>query len=143
MSMPGIGSQPIGIATGQVQQVYGGSMGGLVAGALGPDLGSGGWEFTAEEMDSVIKKWEGLLDDIKDDRRKIRDMRQYGTNQPSEDQPTTNYWQRLLEGVNALEDSNKSMLSYVQDYTDRLKKAKADLEESDDAAARSVRSTEA
>lgn len=141
MSMPATGNQPIGNAVGQVQQVYGGSMGAVGAAALGSDLGSGGWEFTAEELESVIKKWKDLLDDVEKDRHKIRDIRRNLRSPPSDDDPTGAYYKKLIDGATAMEQSNDSMHSYIKDYISRLEDAKSELKESDDAAARSVRDT--
>lgn len=144
MSLPPSGNQPIGNAVGQVQQVYGGSMGGLTSAVLGTDPGSGGWEFTADELESVINKWEDLLDDVKEDRHKIRDLLAiFRTGeQPSDDDPTTNYHERVIDGVKALKKSNDSMLSYVDNYIESLRKAKKKLEESDADARDSLSSTE-
>src|SRR5699024_3384813 len=97
--------------------------------------------FDFDEMGAVIKKWDGLLEDLKEDRSKIRRILQScRTGQPSDDEPTTNYHARLIDGATAMQESNQSMITYVSDYVEKLRKARSEVAESDAAAGDALRS---
>jgi len=138
-----VDNRPIGTTGEQVQDVYGGSIWHDMRETLGVgDAASGHWEFDFDEMEAVIKKWRGLLDDLKEDRNKIRRILQScRTGQPSDDEPTMNYHARLIDGATAMRKSNQSMISYVSEYIEKLQDAKSEIAESDAAAGDALRST--
>ncbi|WP_116045787.1 hypothetical protein [Amycolatopsis palatopharyngis] len=114
-------------ATEQVQNVFGGAVGGIAAGAtLGP-AGDASWEFDPDEIDSVISKWEALRDDCLDDRLMLEDIASAVT-PPSQDEPSNQFVGLLGDGLNSLRASNESILAYIDDFLGKLKAAKSQIE---------------
>jgi hypothetical protein len=117
-------------ATQQVQQVFGGAVGGVAAGATLGAAGNASWEFDPDEIGSVIGKWEALRDDCEGDRDAIRNMLDIAV-PPSADDPSGKFVGFLRDGVQSLLESNVSMLAYIEDFIEKLTAAKAGIEAKD------------
>ncbi|PXY26645.1 hypothetical protein BAY59_18475 [Prauserella coralliicola] len=111
-----------GSALAEVQKVYGTQN--WVQTAV--DVMAGKWTFDAEQIDAVIGQWEDLLEDLATDQTAIRLMVDRLT-PPSKDDPSGNFVDGLREGVRSLEDSNLSMIAYVEDFLGRLREAKTKI----------------
>lgn len=122
-----------GGAVGQVQSVFGGS----VMGAAKSMIGGGGFEFSPEELEGVIKEWEDLLEELQDDSQELGRIKIAAT-PPAEDVASVGFVNAVVDGLNEAHESNQSMVAYVEDYIAKLKAAKAGNEEVDAANAGAV-----
>ncbi|WP_146240045.1 hypothetical protein [Prauserella flavalba] len=111
-----------GSALADVQKVYGTQN--WVQTAV--DVTAGKWTFDAEQIDAVIGQWEDLLEDLTNDQTAIRLMIDRAT-PPSRDDPSSNFVDGIRDGVRSLEDSNLSMIAYVEDFLGRLREAKTKI----------------
>lgn len=118
-------------ATEQVQNVFGGAVGGIAAGATQGPAGDASWEFDPDEIDSVISKWKSLRDEVVHDRDAIRDMLEMAI-PPSGDDPSGTFVGQLQDSLSSLLESNVSMLSYIQDFLEKLEAAKIGIEAKDE-----------
>ncbi|MEU6642200.1 hypothetical protein ABZ863_06575 [Saccharomonospora sp. NPDC046836] len=116
-----------------VQAVYGTQNWVQAAG----DAATGRWTFDPEQLDSVIGKWEALLDEIKTDRHAIRLMIDNAV-PPSEDDPSGRFIGAVVDGMQSLRESNASMLSYVEDFIERLSQARDAIDQSDSGNAEAL-----
>ncbi|NIJ10764.1 hypothetical protein FHU38_001108 [Saccharomonospora amisosensis] len=107
---------PAGAAVGAAK--VGAAMAGATAGAA-----SGSWAFDREQIDAVIRQWEDLRDDLEQDRQSINSMIRNAV-PPSSDDPSGQFVKSILDGLRSLDESNSSMAEYVQDFLDKLYKAR-------------------
>ena len=84
---------------------------------------AGGYKFSADEVDSVITKWEDLLTNLKDDLLNARTIA--GVKRPA-DEPASNDF--IDKGANpsgqTLLEQHQRMSDYVANYITALKAAK-------------------
>ncbi|EHR52550.1 hypothetical protein SacmaDRAFT_4364 [Saccharomonospora marina XMU15] len=133
-------------AVAAVQGVFGPA--GAVVGAAGVGVAmagaaagsvSGSWTFDREQIDSVIRKWEDVRDSCREDRQLIN-AAVSSVFTPSEDEPSGKYATEVVDGLLALQESNQSMLAYIEDFLERLVKARDGIEQADSASADLLRS---
>ncbi|EHR52553.1 hypothetical protein SacmaDRAFT_4367 [Saccharomonospora marina XMU15] len=133
-------------AVAAVQGVFGPA--GAVVGAAGVGVAmagaaagsvSGSWTFDREQIDSVIRKWEDLRDDCQRDRRSLYTLRDLVLS-PSDDEPSSGYTRQVRESLASLLESNESMVVYIQDFLERLVKARDGIEQADSVSADPLRS---
>lgn len=130
-------------AVAAVQGVFG-PAGGAAAAAMaaasvvGSGAPSGEWTFDREQLDAVIRKWEDLRDDLGKDRQSLYTVT--GLNpSPSDDEPSYGYTRQVRDSLVSLQDSTQSMIAYIQDFVDRLVRARDGIEQSDSTNADSFR----
>ncbi|WP_328605448.1 hypothetical protein OG943_36400 [Amycolatopsis sp. NBC_00345] len=92
----------------------------IQVGGYGP---AGGYKFSADEVDSVITKWQDLLDNLNDD---LANARVIATVKRPADEPASNDF--IDKGANpsgqTLLDQHHKMVQYVNNYITALKAAK-------------------
>jgi hypothetical protein len=83
----------------------------------------GGYKFSDDEVDSVIKQWEDLLTDLRNDRLKATQIAEV---LPPGDEPASHNF--VETGVNpsgqSLKDEHQAMYDYVNNYITALHAAK-------------------
>jgi hypothetical protein len=92
----------------------------IQVGGYGP---AGGYKFSADEVDSVIKKWQDLRDNLSDD---LVNARTIATVRRPADEPASNDF--IAKGSNpsgqTLLDQHQRMVQYVNNYITALQAAK-------------------
>ncbi|WP_197318554.1 hypothetical protein [Saccharomonospora sp. NB11] len=130
-------------ATAAVGAVLGGPAGAVMAGAsaaarVAAAAGAGGsWSFDPDEIDAVIAEWKALAEDLARDSEATAQAENLSY-PPSNDQPSNSFIGSVSVGLSALARSNQSMQKYVQDFIEKLEKAKTSLGSADDAYANSL-----
>lgn len=119
-----------GSALAEVQKVYGTQN--WVQTAV--DVTAGKWTFDAEQIDAVIGQWEDLLEDLATDRFSIENIIGQAI-PPSEDEPSDSFVRSIQDGMRSLQDSNDSMIAYVEDFLGRLREAKGKIGSTEDTNA--------
>ncbi len=128
-------------ATDAVGAVLGGPGGAVALGASvaarAAAGGGGSWSFDKDEIDAVIAEWKALAEELDSDRGSFSVVKQTSY-APSGDQPSNSFMNSLNDGVSALEQSNRSMREYVDEFVNKLENAKKSIVESDNARADSL-----
>ncbi|MDT8910491.1 hypothetical protein [Amycolatopsis sp. PS_44_ISF1] len=92
----------------------------IQVGGYGP---AGGYKFEANEVDSVIKQWQDLLDDLNTDLKQARTIAE--VRRPA-DEPASNDF--IDKGANpsgtTLLEQHQRMVQYVNNFITALKAAK-------------------
>ncbi|EHR62932.1 hypothetical protein [Saccharomonospora cyanea] len=121
-------------ATDAVGAVLGGPAGAVALGASvaarAAAGGGGSWSFDKDEIDAVIAEWKALAEDLQADRTEFHSAAT--VNAPSNDQPSTRFMVDLVDGLAALENSNRSMWRYVDEFIGKLEEAKRAVGQVDD-----------
>lgn len=124
-------------ATDQVREVYGGETWTDAAWSGG----AGSWSFDPETLNNVLSRWEKLRDDALGDREAIRRMLNHAL-PPSEDQVSVGFTNKIVEGLLSLQESNDSMLTYVESFIEKLAAAKRHYQSTEDANVEPFRDAE-
>ncbi|WP_216209398.1 hypothetical protein [Amycolatopsis aidingensis] len=120
-AVSGVGA---GAAAAAVRQVWGQSFLDQVAAGASGSSGGGGFRFpSAEEIDSVIRKWEAEHETIIEDGEDIGYLLELAT-PPAKDQASTGYVETARASLKRLQEQNMSMRSYVETYIEKLLAAK-------------------
>ena len=85
--------------------------------------GGGGFQFSPEELDAVIADWEALLEDVREDQTNILYARESAL-PPAEDVASVGFVRAVVDGLAAFQESNSSMVAYIEDYIGKLRRAK-------------------
>lgn len=131
---PSVPSISVGASVGQVASEIGDAASSAVGGA------GGGYVFSPEEIDEVIKQWEELLEGLDEDIRLakfIADVQAPGLEFASGD-----FQQDAGPSGKKLLDQTHRMRDYVQKYIQALKDARDATQAKDEEAADDVQNTQ-
>ncbi|WP_336162018.1 hypothetical protein [Amycolatopsis sp. VC5-11] len=83
----------------------------------------GGYKFSEDEIDSVIKQWEDLLDDLKND---LDSAERIANVQAPGDEPASNLYVKQGAGPSgeSLKQQHKAMVDYTVNFITALRAAK-------------------
>ncbi|WP_158879578.1 hypothetical protein [Amycolatopsis anabasis] len=98
---------------------YGGPANGKVS--VPAPGGSGGFEFDADKLGDIIKKWQDLHDDLLKDKRDAELMA--GVKAPGKEFASGDWEKRANPSGKAFLEQNGQMLKYVEDYITALQNA--------------------
>lgn len=101
------------------------------------DGGSGGYVFSPEEIDEVIKQWEELLDDIMQDEDHVRTIATVQA--PGREFASGDFKDAAGPSGEMLAEQTKRMRRYVSAYINALKNAKHATQAQDQQAAGTAR----
>ncbi|MFF5985807.1 hypothetical protein [Prauserella flavalba] len=102
-----------------------------VAGAPAPAAG-GGYKFKADELESVIQRWEDLRDALKTDERDAERMAH--VQGPGREFASGDFANLANPSGKAFLEANQRMQKYVAQYIDALRKAKQSISTQEEQA---------
>lgn len=92
----------------------------------------GGYSFSPEEIDAVLKQWEDLRDDLQND---LDEANKIANVQAPGNEPASNTFVGSANPAGqALLQQTKSMLEHTKQYIDALKQAKGVTEQAEEQA---------
>jgi hypothetical protein len=98
----------------------------------------GGFEFpSAEVIDGMIKQWDARRVSIAKKAADIEDI-QHSLIGLAQDQESQGFLKTSQESIELLKNQHKSMVAFIENYIDKLNKAKEGKQANEDAAHRAV-----
>jgi len=129
-----------GPATGAATAALGaGAAAGAVGGQASTGGGSGGYVFSPEEIDEVIKQWEDLRDQLEDDLNQAKVVAD--VDGPGREFASSDFESAARPTGRLLVEQTKRMSDYVNNYIRALKDAKNRTQAQDEQAEEDVETT--
>ncbi|WP_232212825.1 hypothetical protein [Saccharomonospora saliphila] len=117
---------PIGAATKMISMAAP-----TIAGAAKPS-GGGGFAFSPEEIDAIIKEWRNLSSDLKFDHTQASIMAQVQS--PGAEFASADFAERANPSAEAFLQAYEKMMAYVNAYINALENAKQQISTQDEQA---------
>lgn len=98
---------------------------------VGSKGSSGGYKFSADQVQGVINQWQDLLSDLVDDQQSIS-MMTWAAKPPGKEFASGDYIDKGLNpSTQTLAQQNQRMITYVQDYIKALEQASGRIQQTE------------